>query len=283
MKVLRIFGNIIIGLILFSLIISLSFVYATKTFFEKDLAIGLVKVSIIDYIDRENSNTDVKKDEILNEIFDDRDTDKIVQLVFDNYKKYQQDKTNYSVSDSDVEILTSYAFKYKGQISKISSKAEEVSDEELKEILSKENINKIANSMYSEIDSNSGEEVDKAFDIYEKITTTSIIIAGVFVVVLFIVILGLINWSLYKWMITTGVCFIISGVIMSLTYLACAFFNEIISSVDILNKVFENINFSAYIIIGGIELIVGIILIVVYNSLKNRKFNEQIENLGVGE
>ena len=283
MKVLRVFGNIIIGVILFGLIISLSFLFATKSFFEKDLVIGLVKTSIIEIIDENKENTNEKKDEILSEIFDDDDTDKIAYVVIDNFKKYQKNKNNFTISDDDLKIITSYAYKYKKQISKISSKAEEITDAELEELLSKKNINKIANELYSQIDESVGDEVDEAVFIYDTIISKFIFIWGILAILFLIIILGLINWSLYKWMIVMGVCLIISGVMMSLTYIVCLLFNEIVSTVDILNKVVGNINFTAYIIIGGFELVIGIILIVIYNSLKNRKFNEQIENLGVGE
>lgn len=283
MKTLRIIGNIVIGIILFTLIFSLSFVKSTKSFFEKDLIIGLVKNGIIETLDKEANKLDDNQEVIINEIFNDDMADDVVHIVVDNYKKYQDNKKDFSISDSDLEILTNFALKHKNEINKISKDTEEITDEKIKEILSKENVNKMADKIYGEISSDVSSEADLAFDIYNNITSDTVMYITIGAILLLIVILGLINWSLYKWMITTGVCLIISGILMCLLYLTFLFINEIISSVDWLSKILGNIDTSIYIIIGGIEFVVGIILVVIYNSFKNKPFNEQIDRLGVGE
>ena len=284
MKELRIVGSIFVGIILFTLIFSLSVVKTTRNFFEKDLLISLVKATIVETLDKEADKIETNKDEIIDEIFSDKETGDIVHIVIDNFKKYQDNKTGFSVSDADVEKINLFALKHKGQISKISGdKIEELTDEKIKEMLSKENINKISNRIYEELSSEVGEEVDKAFDIYEEITSPRVTWIVIGAIIFLIILLGLINWSFYKWMLTTGICLLISGIFMCLMFLGCLFIGEIIKSVDWLNKALGNIDFTIYVIVGGIELIVGIILIVVHNSIKNKPFNEQINNLGVGE
>lgn len=283
MKVVRIIGNILIEIVLFALIISVSVLNATKIFLEKDLVMGVVKEGIVQTLDKEENDLNFKKEEILNEIFNDKETSNIVSIVIDNFKKYQEDKTNFTVSNSDIEKITSYAFKYKKQINKISNKAEEITDEKLKEILSKENINKLANEIYSDLDSDIGDEFEKVFYFYENVTSKSMNLIMISLIVFFIVILGLINWSFYKWMITLGVCLIISGVIMSILYIGLLFLTETINSVDVLKRTIDNISFSTYIIIGVIEIVVGIILIIIHNYFKNKPFSEQINKLGTSE
>ena len=282
MKVLRVLANIVIGIILFVLIFSLSFVKTTESFLEKDLIVGLVKTSITETL-KENNNIDSDKEAILDEIFSDSMTKDVVQIVIDNYKLYNENRKNFSVSDSDVEIITNFALRYKNQIGKISKDAREITDAELKEILSKENINQVSSKIYEELSDDAGEEFREIFDVYDVATSKSVTIIMIGVILFFIVLLALINWSLYKWVIVPGVCLIISGLLLSLIYFIGLFINELIDNAEVLNKALGNINFSSYLIAGGIEILVGIILIVVYNSVKNRPFNEQINNLGVGE
>ena len=282
MKVLRVLANIVIGIILFVLIFSLSFVKTTESFLEKDLIVGLVKTSITETL-KENNNIDSDKEAILDEIFSDSMTKDVVQIVIDNYKLYNENRKNFSVSDSDVEIITNFALRYKNQIGKISKDAREITDAELKEILSKENINQVSSKIYEELSDDAGEEFREIFDVYDVATSKSVTIIMIGVILFFIVLLALINWSLYKWVIVPGVCLIISGLLLSLIYFIGLFINELIDNAEVLNKALGNINVSSYLIAGGIEILVGIILIVVYNSVKNRPFNEQINNLGVGE
>ena len=283
MKAVRIIADILIGIIMFVLILSLSIVITTKNFIEKDLLLGLVKVSISETLNKEANNIVDNKDEILNEIFSDETTKDVVQIFFDNFKEYQDNKKGFTVSDSDVEIITTFALKYKDKIRDLSSDKEEITDEKIKEILSKDNINQLSNKVYEEINSGIGEETDEAFKIYENVTSSSSIIIVISVIIVLIIILGLINWSVYKWMIVPGVCLIISGVIVLLMYVMCLFLNEIISASGWLNETIGSLDFSIYLIVGGIELIIGVILVIVYNSIKNKPFNDQINNLGVGE
>ena len=283
MKVVRVIANILIGIIMFVLILGLSIVITTKSFIEKDLLLGLVKASISETLAEENNIVE-NKDKILDEIFLDKTTEDVARIILDNYKKYQEDRKNFTVSDSDVEIITSFALKHKDKIKEFQTNNDEVmTDEKIKEILSKENINQLSNRVYEEINNGLGEEVNETFDIYEKVTNKSAIVIISSIILLLIIILGLINWSLYKWMIVPGVCLIISGIIVFLMYILCLFLNEIISSSGWFSETIGNINFIIYLIVSGIEIIVGIILIIVYSSLKNKPFNDQINNLGVGE
>ena len=48
---------------------------------------------------------------------------------------------------------------------------------------------------------------------------------------------------------------------------------------QILKDSIGGINFVNYVIVGGIEFIVGIILIVIYNIIDNRPLNEKIDSL----
>ena len=283
MKAVRIIANILIGIIMFALILGLSLVKSTRSFLEKDLLVGVVKASIVETLDKQVKNAVDNKDEILDEILKDDTTEDVVRIFIDNFKEYQDNKKGFSVSDSDIEKITTFALKYKNQISKIAGEKEEITDEKLKEILSKENINQLSNRVYEEISSGLGEDANEVFNIYDEVTSSKATWITIGTIIFLIILLALIHWSLYKWMIVPGICLIVSGLLVCLVYLGCLFLNEIIKSSGWLNETIGNIDFSIYLIVGGIEIIVGVILVIVYNSIKNKPFNDQINKLGVGE
>ena len=283
MKALRITGNILIGIVLFGLIFSLSLIISSKSFFENDLVMGLVKNSIIETIREKSNNLTKEKKIAIDEIFDDKDTSELVHIFVENFRKYQSDQTHFSVSDSDTEKISSFAFKYKKQIKIITNDSSDLTDEKYKEIFSKENIDQVANRLYEELNTDTDDSINTVIDIYKSASSGNlIIILGISILIL-IVLLGLINWSFFKWMIVVGIALIISGIFMCFVYLICALFMEAIGSVEWLNEIASDISFMMYLIVGILEILVGIILIIIYNTIRNKPFNEQINNLGVGD
>ena len=280
MKALKIIGNIIIGFILFGLIFSLSIIKSTQNFIEKDLIIGLVKASITETVSKEADRIKDNQKELINEIFNDEETKDFVGLVINSFVLYQNDKTNFSISDSDVEKIYSYAMKHKSQVITLyGNKISDMTDKEFKELFSSENVNRFANKIFEEISSDLGENLDKIISIYDKVTSSKVTVILIILIVFFIIVLGLINWSVYKWMLVPGICLIISGLILVLIYGAGSILNDIISEQKILKESIGGINFVNYVIVGGIEFIVGIILIVIYNIIDNRPLNEKIDSL----
>ena len=280
MKALKIIGNIIIGFILFGLIFSLSIIKSTQNFIEKDLIIGLVKASITETVSKEADRIKDNQKELINEIFNDEETKDFVGLVINSFVDFQNDKTNFSISDSDVEKIYSYAMKHKSQVITLyGNKISDMTDKEFKELFSSENVNRFANKIFEEISSDLGENLDKIISIYDKVTSSKVTVILIILIVFFIIVLGLINWSVYKWMLVPGICLIISGLILVLIYGAGSILNDIISEQKILKESIGGINFVNYIIVGGIEFIVGIILIVIYNIIDNRPLNEKIDSL----
>ena len=283
MKVLRVIGNVIIGIILFGLIFVLTFTRSTKKFLEKDLILGVVKEKIVESIKEESGELTNKGQELIDNMLDDNEANNIIQMVFDNFEKYQSDKANFKVSDKDIEVLYSYAVKYKSTIIEISgNKIKDISDEELKKIFSEENINSLVNDLFSGIDKDVGEGIDVAIKTYNKATSSKTLIILIVSIVLFILLLMLINWSLFKWMLITGIDLIISGVLTTIIFVAGVFISDLIKSSDATKEIIGEINFTGYVIWGSIELVLGIILIVIYNV--NRKhqadsLDSQVNNL----
>ena len=284
MKVLRVIGNVLIGIILFCLILSLSLIKSTKNFLEKDLILGVVKTSLVETINKGADKIKSNEKEIIDELFSDHETGEFVGMVIDNFNKYQLDKKSFSISEADAEKISSYLMKHKSEVIKISGdKVKDIADEEFKKLFSTENINKFANEIFEEVSDDIGSEIDKGIKVYNKITSDSVTIILIVSIIFCIILLALINWSVYKWMLVPGIDLIVSGLIMTLIFIGGVLINDILSTKKAVHEAIGNISFSAYIIVGAIEVVLGIILVVVYNVLKNRNLNQKIKELGTGE
>ncbi len=271
MKALRVIGNILIGIILFGLIFTLTFTRSTKNFLEKDLILGIVKEKIRDTIKEESGKITDKSKALLDDMMKDDGSSDIVRMVIDNFENYQKDKAGFKVSDADVEKIYSFASKYKKTIVEISGdKIKDISDAEFKRIFSSENINKIADEVFSSIDKDLGDGIDIAIKGYSKATSKTAMILLIFSIVFFVLLLFLINWSLYKWMLVTGIDFIVSGVFISMIFFAGIVFNDIIGSVDFLKEAIGEINLNGYIVWGASEIVGGVILIVIYHFINKK-------------
>ncbi len=283
MKALKVVGNVIIGIILFALIFALTFTRSTKNFLEKDLILGVVKEKITDTIKEESGKITEKGESMLDDMLKDDESSNIIRMVLDNFESYQENKTNFKVSDADIEKIYNYAVKYKSTIVEISgNKVKDISDAEFKKIFSSENINKLANEVFGSFDKDLGDGIDTAIKIYGKATSNSVMLALIISIIFFTILLFLINWSWIKWMLVFGIDLIVCGVIISLFYVAGLFLNDIIGSVDVLEKAVGEINLGGYIIWGLSELLIGILLVVLYNILKKKVGNENNNSYPTG-
>ena len=277
MKALKVIGNIIVGIILFGLIFLLTFTRSTKNFLEKDLILGAIKGKIVDTIKEESGKITDKSKELIDDMLKDDESSNVVRMVIDNFENFQNDRVNFKISDQDVEKIYSYAMKYKKTIVEISGKkVKDMTDAEFKKIFSSENINKLANEVFGSIDNEVGDGIDVAITIYGKSTSKKAMVALIISIVFFIILLMLINWSLYKWMNVTGIVLIISGVLISLVYVAGLLFNDIIGSIDFIKEGIGDINLTGYIVWGMFEIVLGIILIILYNVFKKKEINNPV-------
>ena len=271
MKALRVIGNIIVGIVLFGLIFALTFTRSTKNFLEKDLIVGVVKEKITDTIRNETGKITDKGEELINNMLEDNSSSDIIRIVVDNFDNYQHNKVGFKISDKDIDAIVNYATKYKSTIIEISgNKVKDITDEEFKKIFSEENINALANEIFSSMDNELGDGIDLAIRVYSKATSSKAMFILIGSIIFSIILLLLINWSLYKWLLITGIDLIVSGVIISLVFVAGLVFNDIIASVDFIKETVGEINLNGYIIWGVVEIVIGIIFIIVYNVVKNK-------------
>lgn len=276
MKALRIIGNILIGIILFALIFTLTFTRSTKNFLEKDLILGVVKGKITDTIKAESGKITDQSKELLDDLLEDSESNNIVRIVIDNFENYQENKTGFKVSDSDIEKIYSFAVKYKKTIVEIGgNKVKDISDEEFKKLFSSENINKLADEVFSSIDEDLGDSVDEVIKVYSKATSNTVMMVLIISIVVCVILLFVINWSWFKWMMITGIDLIISGLFISLIYVVGMVFNDIIASTEEIKEIIGEINLNGYLIWGLSEFLIGVLLVVLYAVIKNKKDNKQ--------
>ena len=264
MKVLRGIGNTIIGIILFALIFSLLFISKTSNLLEGDVLKETIKTAIDDVSDNDKNLTESQK-KAIDDMFKDGDASKIISMVLDNYKEYKNN-INYKVSHEDAKALFDFVNKYRTHIKRLSNEdVSSMTEKEFEEYFNNNKIDEFAKSAFKEFDKNLDSDViNKALDAYTIATSNSVKIAIIFTIVLFIGLLLLINWSLIKWMIIVGIDLIISGVLFIGLFAAA----EILKDMLLKEEAKINFNFNSFLISGVLQIVIGIVLIVVYNILK---------------
>ncbi len=275
MNVLRVIGNILIGIVLFALIFGLTFIIRTKKFIEKDLLHEVMRASVEEAY-KSNEEISTSQKELIDDMFNDKESSGIIEMVIDNYRGYKNE-SNYHVSKKDAQRLYDFVLKYKDKIYELSGEdVSKMSEKEFEEFFDQEKIDEYAKDVFHDFDKNVEEEgIQKAIDGYSFATSGNLKIILIISIIACILLLMLINWSLISWTFVTGICLIISGVLMSVIYFLINILKENILDTNI--KI--SINVSSYLITGIIEIVIGIVLLVIYEKFKKKEFNEEPSNV----
>ena len=178
MKVLRIIGNIIIGLLLFVFIFSLTFISRTKDLVENDVLYQTIKASL-DESANDDKSLKESQDKLIDDMFGDSEAGGVIRMVLDNYREYKEcdDKNQeYKVSKDDAKRLYDFVFKYKKNIEKISgTEVKNMSDKEFEDFFTYEKINEFANDSFKEFDKHITEDsIKSALDAYIFVTSKTV-------------------------------------------------------------------------------------------------------------
>ena len=273
MKVLRGFGNTIIGIILFALIFSLLFINRTSNLVEKDFLRETIKSTIDEVSNNDNSLTESQK-KTIDDMFKDQEASSIISMVLENYKEYKNN-SNYKVSEEDSKKLYDFVNKYRNYIKEISGEnVSNMSEQEFEEYFNSNKIDEFAKNSFKEFDKEfNSKSLDKILDVYTIVTSNDVKLVILFTIIIFIGLLLLINWSLFKWMIVVGIDLIISGILFFSIYVSA----ELVKDMVLKEKARIQFNFDSFMISGIIQIVVGILLIVLYIVLKN-VFKEKKNN-----
>ena len=269
MKALRVFGNILIGIILFALIFSLIFIRETNKIISSDVLRETINNFVDEVKDDSEEITESQKN-FIDDIFKDEDDKEIAMLILKNYKEYRN-KDDYHITEDDYKKIYDFLYKYKDDIRDYKTKR--MSDSEFKEHYSFNKVDKMARESFNNLDKLfDSKTIDRIIKCYSLATSHLVRATILFVIIFFIIILCLLNWSLIKWALVTGFALIASGLLFNLLYNASEFVKEILLS----DNINININLDSFLFVGIIQIIFGIILIVIYCCLKN-KYNNFIK------
>ena len=268
MAYLKGFLNFIIGVILFGLIFSLLFIRETNKIVSSNVLKESVKGFVNDISDNDMELTESQK-EAIDDVFEDKEAKDIISLILENYKGYRNN-SNYSISDEDANTFYEYIHKYRNDIK--DSKIENMTEEEFEEYFNKDKINEMAGNLFERLDKVfDSKTLDRILDGYVLATSYFVRLTILFVIIFLIFLLCLINVSLIKWMVTFGISLIASGCLFNLLYAGA----ETVKDLLLKDKININIDLGSFLFAGIMQVVLGVILIIIYNVLKNRK-NEDV-------
>ena len=181
---------------------------------------------------------------------------------------YLEDK-NYVVSKKTVNNVTNF---YINHNIKNTKEIEMKLNIEIKKILTDD---------FKKIDNELGYSYTEAIKIYNKFISNNLIIILIILIVILILLLMVIKSSAYMWMFNYGIISILCGITICILYLGLLIINKVINNL----KFVSTINLNVILIIGIIEIIIGIFIIIIKKIIdkqieKNKSvINEEKETI----
>ena len=274
MKVLRVIGNILVGIILFALLFAFMFISKTKNLLEGDLLKDTIRNTVEEISKNDNSLTESQK-EVIDDMFKDSDVSGIINMILDNYKEYRND-SNYSVSYTDAKKLYDFLVKYKSYIKSDSNEdISKMTEQQFKEYFDNKKVDEFTINAFKEFDKNFDQDtLNIALDAYSFATSAFVRAILVVTIIVFILLLCLINWDFIKWMLVFGIDLIVSGTLFIILY----FLAELVKDRLLKETAKINFNFTSFLVSGIIQVVIGIVLIVLYVVLE-KKFKKKDKNV----
>jgi hypothetical protein len=266
MKFIRGFFTVILAIVLFILVFALSIVFRTKTFIEKDLVVPIVREAATKALN-DGEVTKEQKD-LINKITSDKDFEKIVEKVTQNYIALQSEE-EYTLSKDDYDLFIDYIIKYKDEINKVSKT--NYSEKEIREMFSYEETQKQAKEAFDTLEGNtSNSDMKQVINVYSKTTSSNTkLILGLGIVVI-IMLITLINWSFIKWFIVLGIDLIISGLFVGSLFAVGEFIKSKVVVDPNYGAMIKSIDLSGFLIMAIGEILFGIACIIAYILLKKK-------------
>ena len=279
MKALRGFLNVILTMILITLIFGLSMTFVLKKVVQEEIIIDVAKEEITkSYLDSDKVELTEEQKNIIKDTLNKKETKEILNIVIDNYLEYTLFE-DYNLSKQDYDKLLSFIEKNIADINKLSEK--EIDVNYIKEHFTYEDANKLVKEGFNYIDSEGGIELSedniKAINIYAYIVSDQVryyIISGIALVIL---LLMFVNWSISKWMLEVGIASIISGTFMTGIYTLLELAKEVIANESDIAEYITRIDVTHAIIIGVIEILLGIGIIIIKNNIEKSEIKESME------
>ena len=276
MKVFRNIIYVIIAIFLGIFINLLSLSFILKDVVQGEIISNTIKTSIVSgYLANNIDNLTDDQKELIEDFLKDNEINEVVDSFIDGYLNNQGNE-KYRVSQEDVDKLKNYIEKHQEIIKQISNKDIDIND--ITKEITVDNINSKFDEVYDKLDNNTS-QVQPVINSYKYFTVGPAKVILIVLIIVCIILLVLISWSLIKWMKTVGICLVSNGVIILFMFVVADALKDFIIKSSNLNITFSNFTFTNILMVGAIELLVGILLIVAYKLLNNKYVSKTKEDI----
>ena len=247
-----------VGLALMCIIVALTSSILLKDIFQNQIIGSVVKTEMV--TEAINNSEFDKKSEI-NELLDDKELQGLINDVVTDYVN-SIDNEDYEVNEKTVDRIIDYVVDHQDELEKITGEKIDINEVTSKE--SKEELTKAMNDSFKDIN-NLDSSVKKLIKGYGFITSTKFRILLILAAVVSLMLLILLQGSVYDWLTTAGVSLITCGVFVSALY---AVVSALAKTITKNTDAPISIDPSSIIIIGLVELGIGILLIITKSVIK---------------
>ena len=247
-----------IGLALMLMIGLLTTSILVKDVFQNQVIGSIVRTEMVS---EAVNNSDFEGKNEINELLDDKELYNIIDDVVTDYVNSIGDE-DYKVNEKTIDGIIDYVVDHQDELEKITGEKIDIS--EIKSEKSKQELTDAMNKSFADIN-NADSSVKKVIKGYGFITSNkfrALLIVGIIVSLLLLILL---QGSVYDWLTTAGVSLITCGVFVSALY---AVVSALAKAIAKNSDVPISINPTSIIIIGIIELGVGILLIIIKSIVK---------------
>ena len=268
MKELKSIIYVIVAMFLGIFINLLSLTLVLKNIVQDEIVTNVIKESIAEqYIVKNINKLSEEEQKNIKELLDDQSSNEVVNILINNYLNYQSD-ASYKISEKDVETLRKYIISHQDTIQQFSS--ETINIDDITREITVDNIDKETRKAIGEAKADSNDIVG-IINTYTSFASESVKLILALLVILSVGLLMLISWSVVKWTKATGICLITNGILITLLYLIIASIKDLILKYADLGIFIQNISFNAILIIGLVELILGIGLVTAHKILSKKE------------
>lgn len=276
MKFLKGFGVAILGIIIAAIVFALSISFILKNVLQKQIASVAVKEVVTNEYMNDTDLTDEEKEKLNNidKMIGNKDISKLISIIMKEYEE-SIDKEDYSVSENSLDEIINLCVKYIDVINDFSH--ERVTESDIRSNETRNELREAFNETLEDIDEEDELSVRMIVKSYNLFTSTFFRIVLICVVILFTALIGLIKSSYYKWLRPVGIAVITSGVFVTLIYVGAKVGTKLLEDTNEFKIAFK---FEEILLIGIIEIVLGIGMIIT-NGILNSKFSNKEENNNV--
>ncbi|MBE6161253.1 MAG: hypothetical protein E7158_03435 [Firmicutes bacterium] len=268
MKSLKNFFVAILNTLLFFIIAIMTVTIITKEVIQKELIGSSFKTMIITEV---SSNDNIKdKDEIVDKI-DSKEINDIFNNILKDYAK--NDATQgYKVSKKTVDSIINYFVDHEKELEELIGK--DIDINEITSNESKEELEKQLNNSLSKLDENYGVDLLKYFKMYDFFTSYEFKLILIGFILIILIILILITGQKDIVLSSIGTSLSVNGTIILLGYIVLVYVIPNIFLIEDFKKIVNTFDLKIIMIIGLIELAIGICFFILKNALVKTKITK---------